>query len=253
MPKIYKRIPASYIENKSAIGYVRVSTKQQAKRGYGLQVQVKFLKDYAQKHGLDLPDDRIFIDAGVSGATLLKDRPEGSKFAKLAKSGDIGHIIATDLDRLSRYAPDITEWRDTLKKRGIRIHLVHQGGEVPNNHHGDLLLTVLAEFSQMQRAECSDDTKKALATLRKQGRCTGGEPPYGMRRSKKDRKQLEEHPEEMKTVEMAKGMRLEGLSYREIGERLTEAGRLPRTKGKWAHETIRRMVSSDNQRLTPET
>ena len=56
-----------------AIGYIRVSTEQQADSGLGLEAQQTSIAGAALRLGLEL--SRTFVDAGTSGSLAIEDRP----------------------------------------------------------------------------------------------------------------------------------------------------------------------------------
>lgn len=56
-----------------AIGYIRVSTEQQAESGLGLDAQQASIDVAASRLGVEL--SRTFVDAGTSGKLAIEDRP----------------------------------------------------------------------------------------------------------------------------------------------------------------------------------
>jgi len=54
-----------------AIGYIRVSTQEQATQGYSLDAQTAKLKAYASLYDIELID--IVVDAGVSAKSLKRE------------------------------------------------------------------------------------------------------------------------------------------------------------------------------------
>ncbi len=52
-----------------AIGYMRVSTAEQAEEGVSLDAQRAMIQAYAQMRGLEVTD--IIVDEGVSGARIF--------------------------------------------------------------------------------------------------------------------------------------------------------------------------------------
>ena len=60
-------------ERVRALGYVRVSTTDQAERGHGLEIQRRVIRAYCRAHRLVLLE--ILGDEGFSGATGLQGRP----------------------------------------------------------------------------------------------------------------------------------------------------------------------------------
>ena len=54
-----------------AVGYVRVSTQEQADHGYSIDAQIDKVKAYASLYDIELVD--VVIDAGVSAKSLKRD------------------------------------------------------------------------------------------------------------------------------------------------------------------------------------
>src|SRR5688572_18733107 len=57
-----------------AVGYVRVSTQEQARDGYGLPVQKQAVIDFCRQQGYELV--AMYEDAGVSGTLPLWERED---------------------------------------------------------------------------------------------------------------------------------------------------------------------------------
>jgi site-specific DNA recombinase len=55
-----------------AVGYVRVSSEEQAASGFGLATQEAAIRAFAESQGYELLD--VVTDAGVSGTTRPSDR-----------------------------------------------------------------------------------------------------------------------------------------------------------------------------------
>src|SRR4029077_8799428 len=62
---------------RTAIGYIRVSSEEQADSGLGLEAQRQRIRAYCEMKGLSLVT--IFEDAGVSGGKALATRPAGAR------------------------------------------------------------------------------------------------------------------------------------------------------------------------------
>ena len=69
-----------------AIGYVRVSTKEQAKHGISLDMQRSKIAAYADLEDMDLID--IVADEGISGCNI-KGRPGIGRVLGMVKSREI--------------------------------------------------------------------------------------------------------------------------------------------------------------------
>ena len=54
--------------NKTAVGYIRVSTISQAEKGQSLKTQQKAIENYCKKENLNLIE--IYRDEGISGGSV---------------------------------------------------------------------------------------------------------------------------------------------------------------------------------------
>ena len=81
---------------KLAVGYVRVSTQEQATEGVSLDVQRDRLRTYCKVNGIKLID--IKADEGVSGSTL--GRPGLQAALQMLRRGRANTLIVAKLDRL---------------------------------------------------------------------------------------------------------------------------------------------------------
>src|ERR1017187_1941222 len=79
--------------------YARVSSEQQAKRGT-IESQISALMDRIAADGAQIVDDMRFVDAGISGATLI--RPQLERLRDRAALGLVDRLYILSPDRLSR-------------------------------------------------------------------------------------------------------------------------------------------------------
>lgn len=89
-------------DTKTAIGYVRVSTQEQATDGVSLDAQRDKLRAYCRLHEIKLID--IKADEGISGSTL--NRPGLQAARQMLRRGRANTLIVAKLDRLSRSLKD---------------------------------------------------------------------------------------------------------------------------------------------------
>ncbi len=109
-------------------GYLRVSTLTQAKEGESLETQRHQVVSYAASKGLTLPEDNIFVEAGVSGGSAFEERPEGSRLYRSLSMGDM--VIFPKLDRAFRNTRNALNVLHDLKARGVSVHFIDLGGDV---------------------------------------------------------------------------------------------------------------------------
>src|SRR5277367_629211 len=159
-------------------GYCRVSTVRQATEGESLEVQRRQIEGYAHMHGLTLAE--VLVEGGVSGSVPVEERPVGGAlFAKLQR-GDI--VIAAKLDRLFRSALDALKVVESLKGRGVKLHLLDLGGDIAGNGISKLFLTIAAAFAEAERDRIRERIGQAKADQKSRGRYLGATRPFGFRR-----------------------------------------------------------------------
>ncbi len=121
--------------------------------------------------------DNVLIEEGVSGSVPVEERPIGGVlFAKLER-GDI--VIAAKLDRLFRSALDALKVAESLKGRGVKLHLLDLGGDIAGNGISKLFLTIAAAFAEAERDRIRARIGQAKADQKSRGRFLGGDVPFG--------------------------------------------------------------------------
>ena|SRR5579864_3762149 len=104
-----------------AIGYVRVSTAEQAKQQYNLPVQEGKVRAFCQEQSL--PVLCLFTDRGESARTA--DRPEFQRMIEYCRAREnrdkVTHVVVADLSRLARNVVDQGTTIATLKQLGITV------------------------------------------------------------------------------------------------------------------------------------
>ena len=131
----------------SVYGYCRVSTDRQANEGESLGVQERQLQGYVTMQGMKL--DKVFVERGVSGSIPLADRPEGAAMLEVLQSGDV--VVSPKLDRVFRSALDALQQTETLRARGVSLHLLDLGGDIAGNGLSRLFMTIAAAFAALER------------------------------------------------------------------------------------------------------
>lgn len=220
-----------------AVGYIRVSTGDQADSGLGLTAQEQRIRAYCTAAGLNLVS--IIRDEGISGSVLLHQRPGGQALEQALASG-VNHIVALKLDRLFRDAEDALHQTRAWAERGVTMHLVDFGGQSihSGNAIGRMLLTMLAAFAEFERAIISERTRQALAVKRQRGEVLG-QIPYGYQR---DGNELMPDPQEQAVLARILDMRQQGMSYHAIARALNAEGVPSKDAGKWHAMTVRRIL-----------
>jgi DNA invertase Pin-like site-specific DNA recombinase len=137
-------------------GYARVSTDDQT-----LDVQ---------KVALAAADcSKVFAEK-ISGAR--SDRPQLGRLLKTIQPGDV--VIVTKLDRLARSTRDLLNITHELAEKGTGFKVLDNPALDTTNHHGKLLLDVLAAIGEFERkliqARTGEGRKRAMANGVRMGR-----------------------------------------------------------------------------------
>ncbi len=157
------------------VGYIRVSTAEQSKRGESLDAQRRMIEGYAMMKGWQLVD--VFVEAGVSGSIPLADRPEGKRLLATVGKGDA--VITPKLDRMFRSAADALATLEVLKADGVSLHMIDLGGDVCGNGISKLVFTILSAVAESERDRIRERIRDVKQSLAAQGRYNGGKRPFG--------------------------------------------------------------------------
>lgn len=213
-----------------AIGYVRVSTEQQASDGVSLEAQREKIEAFARLYEYDLI--AVVEDAGASAKTL--DRDGLTEVLARLESGEAGALIVAKLDRLTRSVKDLGE---LLETHFTRFSLVSVGEQIDTSTAGGrLVLNVLMSVAQWEREAIGERTKTALQHKKAQGQRVGS-IPYGYRLGS-DGQTLEADEAEGEVVSAVRELDAAGLSLRSIAGRLEKQGYRARSGGAFHPQTV---------------
>jgi DNA invertase Pin-like site-specific DNA recombinase len=161
MPKP-KKVPPDLSR---VVGYVRVSTGDQADSGLGLAAQKTAIQAQCDARGWTLV--AIHEDAGLSGKTIT-NRPGLAAALRDVESGGIGGLVVTKLDRLSRSLKDFALLMERAQKRGWNLVACDLGIDL-STPSGEFMASVMSSAAQWERRLIGQRTKDALAEKRAQG------------------------------------------------------------------------------------
>src|SRR5437868_4637047 len=83
---------------KSAVAYCRVSTLEQKRRGYGIDIQFREVTLFAERQGITVR--QCYRDEAESG--IKENRRALRRLLRDCRGGRVGIVILPSLDRLSR-------------------------------------------------------------------------------------------------------------------------------------------------------
>ncbi len=150
------------------VGYVRVSTHEQAASGLGLDAQRAAITLAATARGWQV----VWIeDAGYSAKSLR--RPGVTRALRMLAKGEAQAIVVAKLDRLSRSVQDFAATMDTARRQGWALVALDLGVDT-TTPAGELVANVMAAVAQWERRVIGQRTADALAAKKAQGVRLGG-------------------------------------------------------------------------------
>jgi site-specific DNA recombinase len=190
-----------------AVGYIRVSTEDQAREGVSLDNQEAKIKAYASLNDLDLVE--VIRDEGASGKNL--DRAGMTRLLDMVEKSSVDAVIVYKLDRLSRKTIDTLNLIEKIEGQGIAFHSISEKVDT-KSATGKFFLTIISAMAQMERDLIAERTKDALSHKKDKGEWCG-RIPFGF---KVEDSHLVEDPEQIKVIQKAKRLRRSGKSMRDI-------------------------------------
>lgn len=215
------------------IGYIRVSTEEQAANGQSLSAQRDKLVAYADLYDLDVVE--IVQDAGVSAKSLK--RPGLAVALNQLRNGEADGLLIAKLDRLTR---SVADWQKLIdryfaEKAGKQLFSVADSIDT-RSAAGRLVLNVLLSVAQWERETIAERTADALQhKIRRGERC--GKVRFGYDLAE-DGKALNRNRGEQRAIALMSDLRAEGKSLRAIAAELNRRRIPTKEGGRWVHTTV---------------
>lgn len=218
---------------KKVVGYVRVSTEDQALSPVG---QHAAIRAWCQRNDAELV--AVHEDLGVSGGSPLEDR-EGllAAMESILELG-AGVLLVVKRDRLARDIMIAGMLERLVTGNGATIVSADGMGN-GDGPEAELMRNIVNVFAQYERALIRFRTKAALAVKRGRGEVIGETPigkcatPEGL---------LADDPAEQLAISRVLELRKLGESVRGIAARLNAEG-IPARGNAWHPTTVMRLLS----------
>jgi len=197
---------------KRAVGYLRVSTVEQASEGLSLANQEAKIKAFAMAKDWELIG--IYRDEGVSAKDLNRDGIQ--QVIQGCKHHDFDVVIIYKLDRLTRSVRDLGYLtQDVFEKTGVDFSSIQDNFDT-TTANGKLVLNILGSVAQWERDIIAERTREVLRYKALQGKRVG-QIPYGWRLAD-DGETLLEVEQEQAAISLMQHLRGRGYSLRAICE-----------------------------------
>ena len=212
--------------------YTRVSTDEQAREGYSLEVQREYLEDFAKRQSWEIyyPEEgRIYSD-DITGYTL--DRPALKRLLADARRKKFDSVLVYKIDRFSRRLKDMLNLIDELEDMGIGFKSATEPFDTMTSA-GKLMMQQLGSFAEFERNRIKERVFPGMLKGVERGNWQGARyATYGYHYNK-EKKLLEVVPEEAEIVRLIYSMYLANHSTTQVAGYLYNKGYKTRSGGKF--------------------
>lgn len=199
-----------------AIGYIRVSTTDQAQEGVSLDAQEARIRAWATLNGYEVAG--VYKDAGLSGGRA-DNRPALQRALQEARRGTA--LVVYSLSRLARSTRDAIAISDILEKAGADLVSLTEKIDT-TSAAGKMLFRLMAVLAEFERDQIAERTKMAMRHLKSQ-RVRVGHAPFGWRLGR-DGRTLVPHPHEQAAIELMAKQRANGKTFAKIAQGMATMG-----------------------------
>lgn len=193
------------IEQKRVAAYARVSLDNE-RMNHSLSAQVSYYNSLIQ----NTPGwifSGVFCDDGISGTSLR--RPGFMDLMEKCDKGEVDIILTKSISRYARNTVDLLSVVRSFKEKGIEVRFEREHIST-FSADGELMLTLLASFAEMEAHSTSENTIWAVRNLLKEGIEKASRAPMGFCRDSE--RNLVINEEEAEKVRMIFSLYLEGKS-----------------------------------------
>ncbi|RJP29067.1 MAG: hypothetical protein C4533_04520 [Candidatus Omnitrophota bacterium] len=225
--------------------YTRVSTEDQAREGFSLEVQRAYLLQYAKNFTWDvictMSGRDVYVDDGYSGGNM--DRPALQRLLFDARNKQFDLVLVYKQDRLSRRLKDLLGLLEEFDSLGIGYKSATEPFDTTSSA-GKMAIQMLGSCAEFERNRLVERVFPGMVVGVKRGHWQGARyAPYGYRYNK-DAKKLEVHPEEAKIVKEIYAMYISGKSTSQIAGHYYALGIPSRQGGRFYNKFISNILQS---------
>lgn len=222
------------------VGYVRVSTDEQAKDGNSIEEQKERITDECKRKGWGQPI--FYVDDGYSGKDMK--RPQIRRLLEDLKKGMYAIVITTKLDRLSRKLYETLKFLETLQLHGTRYYCCNMDLDF-STPQGMLMLQQMGSYAEFEREMIRERVRDNMLSIARKSTATKKAfttPCYGY--DVVDGKYVI-NQEEAKHVLIMVEMAMRGEGSRSIAKHINELGAKSKFNRSWSETTIRQLLSRE--------
>ncbi|MCF0105919.1 MAG: recombinase family protein [Holdemanella sp.] len=157
------------------ICYCRVSTREQADEGYGLDAQESKCREYIKLYGYE-EEVKIYRDEGFSAKNMK--RPMLQKMLDDVEKGAVKRVIIYKLDRLSRRVVDTYKIINMINEAKCQLISVMDRLDITTSN-GKMVLGILSVIAEWEQNVISERTLDGLAAKASKNQYPFSRVPFG--------------------------------------------------------------------------
>lgn len=160
---------------KTAAAYLRVSDERQDE--FSPDSQLKLIKDYCVRNEIELPEELIFYDDGIS-AKSVKKRKQFNEMIALAKLKEkpFSMILVWKFSRFARNQEESIVYKAMLRKNGVDVVSVSE--PLQDNPFGGLIERIIEWMDEYYLIRLSDEVRRGMTERATRG-LPNSAPPFG--------------------------------------------------------------------------
>jgi site-specific DNA recombinase len=227
-----------------AVGYIRVSTEEQAVNGHGLEVQERAIRAFAESQGYELLD--VIADPGISGARAPAERPGFRRVLQLAQERAFSLLLVWKFDRLARSLLfSVTTVNELQERHAIVLRSVTEPIDTATPM-GGMIFAILASFAAEERRVITSRTLAGRKEKASRGGFAGGAAPLGYVKDLRGGLIVDDLQAAvvLRVIELHR----EGLSLHTIANMLNNEGRFSKRGGRFYPSTVRYILDNPKYR-----
>jgi site-specific DNA recombinase len=152
------------------VGYLRVSTAEQAEEGFSIDAQENVIRQKCEMDGCELVE--IYADKGISGKSMT-NRFQLQKLLEDAKNDKFDEVWVWKTSRLGRNHYELLTIVKELEKYGVGFRSCSEAFET-STPTGKLMMNLLGSIGEFERETIVDNVKFGMKQRAKTGKWNGG-------------------------------------------------------------------------------
>ena len=203
-----------------AIGYIRVSTPEQAREGESLKTQQEAITAFAKHEGYQLLGSEK--DEGISGKSM-DARPGLQAVLEQVRRKACDVVIVQRMSRLARNARDLPNLSDEFRQRDVALITLKERIDFSTSY-GRAMFAMLSAIAELERDIIEEQMTENRQARWRAGRCFVGKVPFGYRWNKGETKLEVDEREKEVYLQIIDLYLNRGMGYKAVCHHLRQQG-----------------------------